>query len=169
MVLPFRRWLHLPSRVALLLGLGALSTAGAQANIGGEISRDAGPVSGTERSGCAGLSLSIQGGRLYVSEDGRSTEELRLRNTEEARRLLNMLEQIGARNGVPSVSLDRMLLAGGGGNGISWARVPKTTAPSKPLPVDAIPKRPSSSKPTGAAPRTSNPTGKTASTPPSSG
>ena len=111
----FPKWLRLPSRIALLLGLGALSATGARADVGHDI-RDGGtePISSSDN-----LLVWSEGGRLYVSEDGSRAEELRLGDTAEARHLRQLLQQHGAASS--GVRLDRMILAGGGGKGISWS------------------------------------------------
>jgi hypothetical protein len=170
MSLPFSvyKWLRPPSRIAFLLGLGMLSTAGtkvgtAEAHPG----TDAIQVPQQSDAVFGELRIWNDGGRLYIADGGRAAQELRLGDTPEARRLRDLLE----RNGVPSVALNRMLLAGGGGNGISWAPAGESTANrSRTLPVDdSSSKRQSPSTETGAPARTRLPAGKTVAAPSSKG
>jgi hypothetical protein len=112
MPLPFLSRLRLPSSVAVLLGLGALSAAGARADASHQL-----PGSGTEPRDLVTWS---EGGRLFLSEDGNPGAELRLGDTAEARRLRQLLQQQGGA--ATGVRFGRMILAGGGGMGISWER-----------------------------------------------
>jgi secreted PhoX family phosphatase len=116
----FPKWLRLPSRIALLLGLGALSATCARADAGHDM-RGGGtePISQDQHASSDNLLVWSEGGRLYVSEDGSRAEELRLGDTAEARHLRQLLQQHGAASS--GVRLDRMILAGGGGKGISWS------------------------------------------------
>src|SRR5438477_2310622 len=82
------KWFRLPSRVALLLGLGALSAAGARAEAGQDVQgASADPVAQNQRTAVGDLLLWSEGGRLYVAEGSGPAEELRLGDTEEARHL----------------------------------------------------------------------------------
>src|SRR4051794_2443137 len=117
MSLPFSvyKWLRPPSRLAFLLGLGMLSTAGikvdtAEAHPGNNTT----PVPQQGAGGFGELQIWNDGGRLYIADGGRAAQELRLGDTAEAGRLRDLLERNGAAAGVPSVALNRMLLAGGG-------------------------------------------------------
>ena len=85
-----RKWLRLPSRTALILGLGALSTAAARADV--QASQTA--------SGDA--LVRSDGGKIYLTEGGRETE-LRLSATPQRDRLLRLLEEHGSAG----VKLDR--------------------------------------------------------------
>jgi hypothetical protein len=117
---PFLKWFRLPSRIALLLGLGALSAAAARADAGHEMQGGgAEPVAQNLRATAGELLIWSEGERLYVSEDGSRAEELRLGDTAEARHLRQLLQQHGGQSS--GVRLDRTLLAGGGGKGISWS------------------------------------------------
>jgi hypothetical protein len=118
-----RRWLRLPSRLALLLGLGALSAAGAQANtaevrVGNEPTR----VPQQSAKSFGELLIWSDGGRIYVSESGKEAQELRLGDTAEARHLKQLLERDGAAPDSPRALPHRMILVGGGGEGIHWER-----------------------------------------------
>src|SRR6266446_2254777 len=125
MFLPFSKWLRLPSRVALLLGLGALSAAGARADMQ-EIGSDPAPVPQQSAKSFGEVHVWNDDGRIFVAESGRETQELRLGDTAEARYLRELLERNGAVADSPYVLQDRMILVGGGGKGISgghWQRV----------------------------------------------
>jgi hypothetical protein len=119
MSVPFPKSLRLPSRVALLIGLGAVSTAAAPADAsllpcsGGAETSQAERVSGL-------LRVWSEDGRLYVSEQGGSSQLLALGDSTEARHLHRLLKQRAAEtpNGI---QIDRFLLAGGGGDGFHWA------------------------------------------------
>lgn len=119
-----RRRLRLPGRAALLVGLGALSAAGAQA---------AAPASGPAASG--DLLLRSHGGRIYLSEGGGEFRELALGDTAEARHLKRLIEERAAPGGGAGLRLDPTMLAGGGGAGFHWwspaDKSDKTDAPGK--------------------------------------
>jgi hypothetical protein len=120
MFLPFSNWLRLPSRLALLLGLGALSAAGAKADTP-DLGKE--PVRVPQHSAKTFGELRIwhDDGRIFVSESGREAQELRLRDTAEARHLRQLLARDGAAADSPRVLLDRIILVGGGGDGFHWA------------------------------------------------
>ena len=120
MRLAYLRRLQLPSRIALLFGLGALSAAGAQAHTSGAPSATPKPTSQTETMAFAELALSNESGRLCVVEGSGAAEELRFADTAEAQRLLQLLEQHAVTTA--GVRLDRIILAGGGGTGFSWSQ-----------------------------------------------
>ena len=128
------RWLRLPSRIALILGLGALSTAGAPAD------------AQANQTASGDALIRSDGGRIYLSEGGRETE-LRLSATPQRDRLLRLLEE----HGPGGVKLDRdprLIMSSGGGAGFYWwgqkkstpdrvapagsARSPQATEPSSP-------------------------------------
>jgi hypothetical protein len=136
----FRRWLHLPGRIALILGMGALSTAGARA--------DAPEHSGLTASG--DVVIRSEGGKIYLSEGGPETE-LRLSATPERARLLQLLEQHGAAG----VKLDRdprLIMSGGGGTGFSLRDIQRSITGDPPP-------APQNSQPTGAPKREPPPRG----------
>jgi hypothetical protein len=127
------KWLRLPSRLALLLGAGALSTAGggadtAQAHLG----NDPGRVPQQSAKSFGELRIWSEAGRIYLSEAGGQAGELQLGDTPEARHLRQLLEREGATGDAPRRLIDRMILVGGGGNGISWAPVGKAGNPQPP-------------------------------------
>ena len=117
MQLPRLGRLRLPSRIALLLGIGALSTAGVPADTAHASRADAELLPRTEPTGLGDLLISSYGGRLFVIQPGSGAEELRLGNTPEAQHLRQLLRHHGAE--AKDVRLNRMILAGGGGKGIS--------------------------------------------------
>jgi hypothetical protein len=60
------------------------------------------------------------GGELYLAVQDGDVRRLALGDTAEAHRLHGLLQQHGAIDDRTSMRLDRMLLAGGGGEGFSW-------------------------------------------------
>lgn len=100
------RWLRLPSRIALILGLGALSTAGAPAD------------AQANQTASGDALIRSDGEKIYLSEGGRETE-LRLSATPQRDRLLRLLEE----HGPGGVRLDRdprLIMSSGGGSGFYW-------------------------------------------------
>ena len=116
-----------PSRLALLLGMGALSAAtGTNADA---LPADQASPRAQQRLEVAGeLLVWTEGGRIYLAELGSATRALEVGETAEARRLQQLLDQAGATDAASGMRLDRMILAGGGGNGFAWA--PQTPAGS---------------------------------------
>jgi hypothetical protein len=130
MFLPFSKWLRLPGRIALLLGMGALSAAAAKADaseMGGGPSR----VPQQSAKSFGELRVWSDDGRIFISEAGRAAEELRLGDTAEARRLKRLLEEDGAAAESPRVLPQRIILVGGGGEGIHWTPVDSTGTSGK--------------------------------------
>ena len=121
-----RRWFAWPSRLALLVGIGALSAAGAEA---APVAQSQQPQGGGERFG--ELRVWSEDGRVYLAESGAAFRELQLGDTAEARRLRALLQQDGGTKG--GIRLDRMILAGGGGAGFDWA--PPGQKPNSPAPT----------------------------------
>ena len=117
-----RGLLRLPSRVALLLGFGALSVSGAQANVAeSDLANNVTRVPQQSAKSFGQLAIWSDGGRIYVSEAGGPPQELRLGDTAEARQLRSMLERDGGTAGLPQILLNRIILVGGGGDGFHWA------------------------------------------------
>ena len=134
------RWLRLPSRIALILGLGALSTAGAPAD-----------AQANQRASDDAL-IRSDGGRIYLSEDGRETE-LRLSATPQRDRLLRLLDE----HGPAGVKLDRdprLIMSSGGGAGFYWWGQKKST-PDRAAPAGSAPS-PQVTEPT-SSPKQSTP------------
>lgn len=123
--------LRLPSRIALLLGFGALSAAGAQANAT-EVDTSSKPERVPQQSGKAFGELAVwtEEGRVYVSESGKPAQELSLGNTAEAAYLRELLERDGANAASPHLVPDRIILVGGGGSGIGWVPADRSQAPA---------------------------------------
>jgi hypothetical protein len=114
------RWLHLSSRIAVLLGLGALSISGAKASTG----NDAVPVPQQSARTLDDVLIWHENGRILVSEAGRPAEELHLGRTAEADLLKNLLVREGATAAKPHVLRDRIILVGSGGSGVHWDSQP---------------------------------------------
>jgi hypothetical protein len=121
-----KRWLRLPSPLALILGLGALPTTGAQA--------DAPDQSSLGSFG--DISIRSEDGRIYFSEGGRETE-LQLGATRQRDNLLGLLEE----HGPAGVKLDRdprLIMSGGGGSGFSLRDIQRSIfGDPAPAPRDA--------------------------------
>ncbi len=103
-----RRWLRLPGRVALVLGLGALPTTVVRADT---------PDEGGQTS-FGDVLIRSEGGRIYLTEGGREAE-LPLTATPQRDHLLRLLEQ----HGPGEVKLDRdprLIMSSGGGSGFYW-------------------------------------------------
>ena len=130
------RWLRLPSRIALILGLGALSTAGAPAD------------ARANQTASDDALIRSDGGKIYLSEGGRETE-LRLSATPQRDRLLRLLEEHGAAG----VKLDRdprLIMSSGGGAGFYWwgqkKSTPEGVAPAGSAPSPQVTEPSSSAK-----------------------
>jgi hypothetical protein len=117
-----RNRLRLPSRIALLLGLGALSASGTKADTG-EVQSDRELVRSPQQSvkTFGDLLIWSDGERIYVAESGKEAQELPLGGTPEAHRLRGLLAREGATARSPRALLDRVILVGGGGEGFHWA------------------------------------------------
>jgi hypothetical protein len=122
-----RGWLRLPSRIALLLGMGALSAAGV---------RPAGaavPPQPSVAPGFGDLLIRAEAGRIYVSQSGGAFGELRLGDTAEAR----LLQELLAQHGGAGVRLPPTILAGAGGEGFHWPAGGRRTTLANPPPAGA--------------------------------
>src|ERR1700722_6261417 len=128
-----RDWLRLPSRIAMLLGLGALSVAGAEAGIGGSVpsGHDGAPIPQHGAKAFGDLLIWSDQGRIYVSEAGKPAEELHLGATPEADLLRQLLAREGATAAAPQALHDRIILVGAGGAGLHW-EAPGAGDPNKP-------------------------------------
>ena len=111
-----RRWFGSPGRLALLLGLGAISSAAADA---AAITVPPHPnAARTPQRGVADfgeMRIWSEGGRLYLSEAGSAATELQLGDTVEARELRKLLENGNASAADPQILRHRLILVGGGG------------------------------------------------------
>ena len=116
-----RTLLHLPSRVALLLGFGALSVAGAKADTAAAMPLGDATAVLPQHSAktVADLLIWRDAGRTYMSEVGKPAEELRLSDTAEAALLGQLLDNQGATAANPYKMRDRIILVGGGGCGFA--------------------------------------------------
>ena len=138
-----RRWLGLPGRIALILGLGALSTAGAGADTAGQ----------GDAAAFGDVLVRTEGGKIYLSEGGRETE-LPLSATPQRDRLVRLLEERGPA-GVKLDSDPRLIMLSGGGAGFYWWRATKTV-PDKETPASQSPPQmtaPPGSPKGGSSPR----------------
>jgi hypothetical protein len=135
------RWLRLPSRVALALGLGALSAPVVQADA-------------PERAGLGDTLIRSENGKIYLSEGGRETE-LRLGATAERDRLFRLLEEHGPA-GIRLEADPRLIMSGGGGTGFSlWERTKSSDKPPPPGPAqENMPPKPPQQ---GSTPNDRNP------------
>jgi hypothetical protein len=104
------RWLRLPSRIALILGMGELSTAGARADVP--------EPHNPNRASFGDMQVRSEGGRIFLSEGGRESE-LRLSATPERDRLLRLLEGHGP-DGIKLDQDPRLIMSSGGGSGFYW-------------------------------------------------
>jgi hypothetical protein len=110
MAIPFfaHRWFRLPSRIALILGLGALSTTSVGAPTDAQANQTA----------SGDVLIRSDGGKIYLLEGGRETE-LQLGATPQRDRLLRLLEE----HEPAGVKLDRdprLIMSSGGGAGFYW-------------------------------------------------
>jgi hypothetical protein len=129
---PAYKWLRLPSRIALLLGLGALSAAGARADTGqGQPGAGIAPVARGHQARLGEALIRTEGGRIYLSEGGGEFREVQLADTIHARLLKQLVEYNGAEQRA-GVRLTPMLLAGDGGSGFHWTPADNTGKSAKP-------------------------------------
>jgi len=137
------RWLRLPGRAALMLGLGALPTVGTQADAPHQ----------TNLRSFGDLSVRSEAGRIYLSEGGRETE-LRIGATPRRDELLRLLEAHG-HSGVKLDGDPRLIMSGGGGMGFSlWDIKKSVTGTPAPTPQDPPQVTPPPNPPEkGSAPR----------------
>lgn len=143
-----RRWLRLPSRLALILGMGALSTAGARADAPDRANQPA----------VGDLQIRSAGGKIYFSEGGQKFQKLQLSATPQRDHLLRLLEG----HGPVGIKLDRdpyLLMSSGGGSAFFWRNTKTPVADQEaPAPQDPPPVSPPPSvRDRGLAPPDQNP------------
>ena len=139
-----RDWLRLPGRLGLVLGFGALSAMGAKIS-GAQAHRDLDAMRSPPHGAISATELWIwsEGGRIYLAEPGRPARELQVPDTAEARRLREVLQHRGAAAKSPSLLQDRIILAGGGGDGFHWKPANRDRSSHNPAnPIGAGPSRP---------------------------
>ena len=105
-----RKWLDLPSRIGLMVGLGALSAAGAQANA---------TAAQDSRNVAQDLRIRLEGGQVYISERGSDFRKLSLADSAEAWLFLQLLK--GGSASEFEANARKTMLAGSGGGGFHWA------------------------------------------------
>ena len=115
-----RDWMRLPSRVALLLGLGALSVADANAHPGAGLGEEGVRVPQQSAKTLGDVRIWSEAGRIWVAEAAKPAEILQLGDTAEAEALRRLLERDGATAASPRVLRDRIILVGSGGAGFNW-------------------------------------------------
>jgi hypothetical protein len=107
-------WLRLPGGIAMALGLGALSTAGARTDL----------AEAHQRAGLGDAMIRSEGGKIFLSEGGRENE-LRLSATPQRDHLLRVLEQHGPA-GIKLNADPRLIMSGSGGAGFSLRDITKS-------------------------------------------
>ena len=143
-----RWWLHLPSRVALILGIGALPTTGGPA---AAQATAPGPAAAPAARGDIGIRS--EGGKVYVSEGGREFREVPLGDNPQARHLRQLLESNGAAAGPAGLRLSPMRLAGGGGAGFHWTPFRKSDDPPEKKAADPSAGKAGTQKPPSSTPQ----------------
>jgi hypothetical protein len=126
-----QKWLGLPSRAALLLGIGALSVGSAEATALDQGKHPTGaPQAATAKFG--ELRVWTDGEQIFLIEASEPARDLHLGDSAEARRLRKLLQWHGATSNRASIRLDQMILAGGGGSGFDWAPPGRKSNPNAP-------------------------------------
>src|SRR5205814_390930 len=115
------RWFYLPSRVALFLGLGALSATGARAD-----APETRPDGTMSRGSADDVLIRSEGEKIYFSEARKGFRELRVKDTAEARYLKQLLDE----NNGTVVRVDPMTVADSGA-GFMWPMPEKAAIPDK--------------------------------------
>jgi len=127
--------LRIPERLALLLGLGVLSTTASGPGV-------AATASDVSMARAGEPVIRSDGGRVYLAERGGDFQPLALADTPETRRLLALL---GGKAGTAAgLQLRPTLLAGDGGAGFHWAPVRKQVPPKNGRPTktrDQVPSK----------------------------
>jgi len=102
------------SRAALLLGLGALSAAGARADAAESL------------PGVGDVVIRSNGGQIYLSESGMEFQELQIADATLLRVLQQLIAESGTDAGRRAIRLPPLILAGDGGSGFHWAPADRT-------------------------------------------
>jgi hypothetical protein len=161
-----RVWLRLPGRIALMFGIGAISSVSART--GAAPLETGGPSRIPQRSDkvIGELRVWSDGDRIYLAEAGGLERELRLSDTPEAVHLRKLLDDRGAVADNPEILQDRIILVGGGGEGFHWPAagaaapdlmrptVPPGSAGHRTRGNSANPRKPADTGAPGAANRT---------------
>lgn len=103
--------------MAMMFGVGAISTGGANAHVA---SIDTSKPSRTPQhsdKAFGEVRVWSDHGRIYLLETGGTAQQLQLSDTPEAQRLRALLERSGATEVRPQVLQHRIILVGGGGDG----------------------------------------------------
>jgi hypothetical protein len=123
-----RQWLALPSRIAVLLGLSALSTLAAQAKTPALGTPDNLPRADT---GTTGIAIRLEGEQIYLSHDDNDFSSLQLSDTPEDHLLRELLKREGAAQNPAGVMLSPTILAGAGGDGFHWVPINRASGPAQ--------------------------------------
>jgi hypothetical protein len=119
-------WSQLPAWGALVLGFGALLGQDARAGVPQiQPSESSKPLAARSDE----VAMKLDGDAIFISQDGRTFEELRLGDTEEAAHLKRLLRDAGAVGQAVSVPVGAMVVASGGGSG-KGAKPKKSTPPT---------------------------------------
>ena len=118
-----RAWL--PGRLALLLGLGAISATAAtadtvNASANSTASRDCPAVLGD-------AVIRVEGGTILLSQRGGNVQRLQLPDTPQTRHLLALLRKVDPAS--DGLRLRPTILAGDGGSGFHWSPVHEPQRP----------------------------------------
>ena len=97
-----------------MMGLAALFTAGAQADIAKPRPADGVDGMGPTSRELAEVLVRQDGGKLYISEDGTAYRELALRDTPDGVRLKKLLNELDLGPEPMAVPVGRMIVADGG-------------------------------------------------------
>lgn len=160
-----KNWRRLPSRLALLLGFGALSAAGAEAALpGAAVDNASGAILGgtaaraDEPGALQGSVLRMRNGTIEIAEGGGHFRELRLGDTTEARHLRRLLENNPTARSDDGVRLGPTILAGSGGEGFHWVPVPRNAQdPARPAGAADPSRAPRPASERGGSPQTPAP------------
>ena len=103
---------HLPAWAALLLGGGALMSS-AQADVKQQ-------PQGQPDFATREVAVKTDGENIFISQDGRTFEELRLGDTREALHLRKLLRDEASDGRTITIPVGSMIVASGGATGRGW-------------------------------------------------